>query len=535
MDDTPASPASPDDARASRAVVAALAVAACLLAVAAFRAGPNVNPDAIAYLQTARHYAEGRTDLAVNGYWGPLLSWLAAPLLRFGVEPLLAGRLVAALGGLTFLAGLAALLRASRVSPTARAVGVWAALAPAVAWSAEQITPDLLLAGLLAFATATLLRPDAPTSRRVQIAAGALFGAAYLTKAVALPTAALMCVAVALLRRVADGAPWRRLFVFCAWTFGTAALVALPWIVVLSVKYQRPTFSTTGAIAHAVVGPGDVDRYYPTFRTFHVPDAGRVTSWEDPTSLKYAEWKTFASAGLLRHQVRVALNNAQAILDYLRGLDLLSLGLAGSVLALVGIRRGALKDEPWRWSLVLAACTAAAFVPVFAYGLRYYYAAYPFLLAGALGLAESLARDGRRTRAAALALVGASFLLTAVSFDIPGWPYSVPARASFADALRGGGGGRGAAARELAQRLAAKGLSGPVAGDSRDALYVAWFLGAPCHGEEPSPSADRVLQSGAAIFVARRTSPLVPALAADARFERVDGPSGAPLEAFRIR
>jgi hypothetical protein len=36
-------------------------------------------------------------------------------------------------------------------------------------------------------------------------------------------------------------------------------------------KYHKLTFSTTAAIAHAVVGPPDVDRYHP----FGLPSTGR--------------------------------------------------------------------------------------------------------------------------------------------------------------------------------------------------------------------------------------------------------------------
>ncbi|MCB1126597.1 MAG: hypothetical protein KDM81_08895, partial [Verrucomicrobiae bacterium] len=86
-----------------------LAVQAVLLAVAAAANRGRLNTDAVAYLRLAHDYAEGPLHLAVSGYWGPMLSWLIAPLLAFGVEPLLAGRVVMAVTALGFTAGCASL------------------------------------------------------------------------------------------------------------------------------------------------------------------------------------------------------------------------------------------------------------------------------------------------------------------------------------------------------------------------------------------------------------------------------------------
>ena len=68
------------------------AVQAVLLAVAAWRNLHQLNPDAIAYMRIAGYYANGQTELAVTGYWGPLLSWLMVPLLKVGAPPLVAGK-----------------------------------------------------------------------------------------------------------------------------------------------------------------------------------------------------------------------------------------------------------------------------------------------------------------------------------------------------------------------------------------------------------------------------------------------------------
>src|ERR1041385_9192010 len=62
-----------------------------------------LNPDGVAYMRIASYYAAGRTDLAISGYWGPLLSWLLVPWLKAGVSPVIAARIVMALSETYFL------------------------------------------------------------------------------------------------------------------------------------------------------------------------------------------------------------------------------------------------------------------------------------------------------------------------------------------------------------------------------------------------------------------------------------------------
>jgi hypothetical protein len=55
---------------------------------------PLLNADGTSYISIAEKYARGDFRNAINGYWGPLLSWLMAPLIAFGVGPFAAARIV---------------------------------------------------------------------------------------------------------------------------------------------------------------------------------------------------------------------------------------------------------------------------------------------------------------------------------------------------------------------------------------------------------------------------------------------------------
>ena len=111
------------------------AVQAVLLVVAAVRNVHQLNPDAVAYMRIAGYYAGGQWDLAVTGYWGPLLSWLMVPLLKAGMAPLVAARVVMALSGVVFLCGAVAVFRSFRLPRLALVTGAWIAAGWSVFWS----------------------------------------------------------------------------------------------------------------------------------------------------------------------------------------------------------------------------------------------------------------------------------------------------------------------------------------------------------------------------------------------------------------
>src|SRR6266571_3286306 len=73
------------------------------LAVAGWINRQALNPDGVAYMRIASYYAAGKMDLAVSGYWGPLLSWLLVPWLKAGVTVVVAARIIMALSAVYFL------------------------------------------------------------------------------------------------------------------------------------------------------------------------------------------------------------------------------------------------------------------------------------------------------------------------------------------------------------------------------------------------------------------------------------------------
>ncbi len=533
-----------------------------LLLVAAARNTDQLNTDGIAYLRLAHYYAHGPLPLAVSGYWGPLLSWLLAPLLAAGVAPLIAARMVMAGTAMVYLAGGAAFLRALGLPRPATLAGSALAALAAVAWSVEFISPDLLVAGLMLLALAVWLKANADGANRRALLAGGLWGVAYLAKAVALPLAAgwgaLTAAAWWWRRREPVATLGRRLLLMG----GACALVAAPWIATLSLKYGRFTFSTSARAAHAVVGPKDQDRYHPFARQLYHPEPGRITAWEDPTSLPYATWSPFASARNFRHQLGVIARNIGTAGYLLGSFDLLHLGVLSAVLWGVlggvgkirkpgaggpkesrkpkaesrkenGAARGAAPREedgdwePWVGGVatLLLAGLAGVYLPGYLERVdqRYFYAALPLLFAATVAGASLLRRW----------LVGRAALVARLAGSVVAISFATPILLNAALALPGLPHPAAIVARELAAGIRATKRPGPVAGSgllagNRVGLFVAWFLEQPWYGDRPRATPGDFAAIGARWVLVRARRPVAAQLAADPRFsERTRGILGA--------
>jgi hypothetical protein len=538
-------------------VLVVLAVLSVLLVAAGWQNRDNLNSDAIAYLRLASYYAHGQTELMVSGYWGPLLSWLAAVPLKFGCAPLPAGRIVMGLSAVVFSLGSLVLLRSLALSASAVLAGFILAAGASVLWSVENISPDLLVAGLIGLAMGRMVSPSWLGQRRSAAMAGLLWGLAYLAKAVALPLAFGISVCLAGLWCLSQPASWQAIRRQFATTILAFLLVAAPWIGVLSVKYGHLTFSTSARIAHAVAGPPDVDRYHPSMRTFHRPEPGRLTSWEEPSRMPYRFWSPLASRACLQHQFQLIGHNLRTILSFFADFDRLHLGLV----ALLGCAAVFLRQRPrhvqqrWCWMPLPLVCLAGVYLPVCVQVVdqRYFYAAYPILFGSAAGFLDWMLRKIASAgslaapRAAPLPCPAKAASPPSEKRISPGGPlaaqpsglicraawvllvgsFAIPVILGLVVALQGVPDPASACAHALAARLRRANLAAPIAGSGlvaggRAGLYTAYLLNQPWYGDELNSTAEGYQRSGAKLVIVNRRQPVVKELEESPLFRNLD-------------
>ncbi len=281
----------------------------------------RINTDATAYVSIAQQCLKGEFARTINGYWGPLFSWLMAPVLALGLAPLLAARLVELMAGLAMLFAVRWFAIRTGASREAGSVLALCMVMPLLSYALILVTPDILLLLFLTMYCGYAL-PGTYRDRPFQGAAAGLFGGlAYLAKSYALPFFLLhftLLNALHLHRAGLDapGSPaTRRRAVLLNFAYGIAVfvLIAGPWIGLLTHKYGALTFGTAGERAYCIVSPecyGDD----PVFETLIAPPSDDAISyWNDPAVVKMHTWRPWQSSEHFRHQMRLIADNVRAM------------------------------------------------------------------------------------------------------------------------------------------------------------------------------------------------------------------------------
>jgi hypothetical protein len=344
---TSARTARPRAERTWRAAPAVLLIVGWLAALPLV--GDYGNPDGPSYAIVAQRWLDGAWGDAVNAYWGPLLSWLAVPLLAIGVDELLALRVVLLLGGLGCLVPLRALARQAGASDRATDL-VLIATAPLLLYAASfGLYADVLMAAALLRSLELATRPGAFGDPWLLLRAGAWGGVAYLARAYAVPVVLVMLPMIAVIG-------W-----WCA-TRGTVrivaalraaalllagfAVVAGPWAVTLSVAEGTPTFSTSAGFNADLVAPGSAGNPFNAPGLYEPVREGGLSGWEEPSRLPIPLRSDAGEDGELGERdtgqrIELAVANGRIVVGSLlrRGAPFVALALVALAAAVASRRR----------------------------------------------------------------------------------------------------------------------------------------------------------------------------------------------------
>ena len=356
--------------------LAAVAFGAVQILVTPYRPSSE---DVVSYLDVADAYRRHQWKAAFNGYWSPLYSWVLGAAESL-VRPAAAWELafVRLVNFAIFLLACAAfefflqrvvasheaavLVRdAERASPAIprwvwRLAGYSLFLWSSLIWTGLRTdTPDLCAAALVLVAAGIMLGGDiTPWSPARAIILGAVAGLAYLARTANFPIACLFIGGVA-------GRDFRPSVNRVAWALCGFALVALPFIIGLSLVKHRVTIGDSGRMNYVWnVNPGSYivpglhwqggpvesgEPIHPTRRIWTEPEVfefehGDQTypPWTDPSYWYDGLRVRFSAAAELRAVVANLLFYGDMFLPALAGLcgALLFAGaLSRSITALV--------------------------------------------------------------------------------------------------------------------------------------------------------------------------------------------------------
>lgn len=339
-----------------------------------FRHKEKLNTDAICYIRRAMYLSNGDFYHAISGYWSPLISWLIAPCLKLGFDGLYTAHAVVWAWGAILIVAFGIFLYT--VSNFGHVFNMLAMLAVALFMRFEavrEITPDILMAACLLLYLSAMGSRQLLQSRRMQIAAGVLGGISYLAKAYALPFVLVhLPLTYAIRGRIERGAgATRRTVVSMIVSVLAFAVIAGPWVGVISWRYHQFTFSTAGTRAHAVKGkpPG-----HP--HTASVPEDPYIYGFENPESLPYHFWSPLESRELFSQQFQIVKENLAGvgvrkipgILPTLAEYDWLHVGIIALFASpLLLLPFGQHRGERWitLWLALTIAIYCVGFLPVF--------------------------------------------------------------------------------------------------------------------------------------------------------------------------
>ena len=105
----------------------------------------KLNLDAISYISIAEKYGVGNIPDAINGYWGPLLSWLMTPALFLGLDAVWSAKCLLLIIGAITLFQVRTLVDILGIKDIFRKVLLLISALLILNYALTLITPDLLL------------------------------------------------------------------------------------------------------------------------------------------------------------------------------------------------------------------------------------------------------------------------------------------------------------------------------------------------------------------------------------------------------
>jgi hypothetical protein len=273
----------------------------------------QINQDAITYISIAQKYARSEWLDAVNGHAYPLISWIMAPFLITGLDPLLTAKAVNLFIGAATVIAMGAVCLQAGVSRRHALLCQMCTLPSILYFAYTIVTPDLLLSAVLLVYHYILLTPSYSRSIRCGIACGIIGGLAYLTKSYCLLFFLCHFPTVNCWYFFKNRGTGRKVIVanFLAGMIIFLAICA-GWSSIISMKYGTATSSNQGSVIMSAMSP---HRWEGPDHLVEPPNRTAVSIWEDPHAIfTQQRWSPFLSRADFTHWLRFIIRNLQVTL-----------------------------------------------------------------------------------------------------------------------------------------------------------------------------------------------------------------------------
>lgn len=252
-------------------------------------------PDSISYIGIAQKYVIGDYSNAINGCWGPLLSWLLTPFLFFGSTKMYmihSAKILSLIIGFFTLFGIKFLFSKFIMDEKIRNIVIFAMVPLVFYFAISLFSPDLLILCFLLFYLGLIFDPKYSLRLRNGIACGLLGVLAYFSKSYAFIFFLCHFLIFNLFFYFHEVDNEKKRNIKKNLILGLTVFLAISgiWIGLISDKYGEITIGTAGTFNLAIIGP-ESEGLPPFYQGLIVPpNKSAGSAWEDPSYIKIKPW-----------------------------------------------------------------------------------------------------------------------------------------------------------------------------------------------------------------------------------------------------
>ncbi len=316
-----------------------------LYIVAAFLLLPfyiwNLKPDSIAYLSIAEKYLAGNFNDAVNGYWGPLFSWILIVPIYLEVNPLAATKLVSILLSIILFFIVRRSVKYYDIDVQLLEKLYFFIIPVFLYFTYWVVTPDFLIAVCILIYLNILFKEGYQDKILYGAFAGITGSMIYLSKTYGFIFFLIHFTVFSFLFLYTKPKQ-NRIRIIRNYVVGLLCFAFLSgiWIYIISNKYEELTYGTSGRYNVSLFGPETQGKQFGLDLGFNPPpNETAVSSWEDASYLEVKEWSPLNSVADFIYMIKLASKNTAEFLLFITAFSPLFL-----ILLIVNFKRIRVKE-----------------------------------------------------------------------------------------------------------------------------------------------------------------------------------------------
>lgn len=294
----------------------------------------RVTGDATLYISIAEKYVRGDFANAINGYWGPLLSWLLIPFLYLNSTPAFAINALNLIFGVLTITGVWMLSLRFEINEKIRSM-LLLPLVPILLFVSLIEPMDFLLLCVLVYYLFVVFGKDYPDRLSSAVISGILGAFAYFSKPYGMPFFLAHFILINICHYFRNASRKQRKNVLRNSLTGLVVflLISGVWIGLISHKYGRLMFSNMGRGVFASLSPGSdhetLEKGDPIFFEgfFEPPNETAFVIYEDPSYARKKTWSPLESRSSFEYFISNISKNVIAGLQIYESYSRLSIAI----------------------------------------------------------------------------------------------------------------------------------------------------------------------------------------------------------------